>query len=1036
MNIRSTAFLFCLSLLMLWLFGLTLASKKTSSELGLILPTLKSVPDEGIESMSMLFREKDRSKDLQFFQVQPGVWVFGKNKIRVDSVSLTNILKELREAAKNDEEKVPSDTGLDHPRITVTIKPIRGKALIVKIGNRSSEKAIVPVVYVSTSDLDKPVAVAQASLDSLFFTNENKFRTQSPFQFKDAGVVRRIDIKRDADPARKEDKKAELEIKKQDDLWKIVVPAGLGYADFDGQKPPAPRLDKLDEPKEDEEPRAVGGVKLLIASIKDLKVEDINKDFLPASDNIDLPEHGLEENNPRLRIEVSSVNDKDEKKDEVLLIGKKVRDEDKYYARVAGDLGVFKLSAKKVEAILKTVNDPRELRSKDILFVDSKKIDLIRLTRGKDEYLLGHPGENKDWFLRGQGRTSRANRAAVDTLLRNIESKREIVEFAADSATDASLGLDKAGFSVALYVDAKPKEEEKKPEAKKDEKKETPFASAADTLELDGKDGSAETAFVGGSPRSIAANDSKLVKAELAGDKVKFTQIGDAEAEEKTVEFTIEGGKDGKESAKIKIVVRKKPDTILWFGNTEKKKIDGKEKEVMAVKRLLADGTEHRFYLTKELCDKIIPDNIYLTYLSNQVPNFPTEEVASLAIEQGKKKVEMVRISGNKWIFEKAASGENMADNSKVGQIIDRIVRMTVGKWQQKVEARDMGKFGLDAPTLKVTMIARERTDADTAGRAVYMLASADGPFDWTQAAERFLGGWMVDPGQKITLLVGKESTNEKDGGAYYALYTVAEGKGANKDIGKDTNDLLFLLPADIVKSLQKQDFYDRSIVRETQLLVDIGAVAAGPLGYLSRVPLVNPVVMNFDASKVAKVVVNTSKWEKRSFVFDRLEKAKPAETEVKKDKETRPAEDSEKKPVSLKGQTWKQAASGDLVEVDSEKVNRFIVDLSKLQARGLATIPDGQRGFFKLDPGEIVLKIELIPEADPAKKTDQRPITLTIGARFERGYFAQASNWPGVAGQKGQSTQPVFILPSDMVDSLLRSPALFFGKDVFAAGE
>jgi len=40
-------------------------------------------------------------------------------------------------------------------------------------------------------------------------------------------------------------------------------------------------------------------------------------------------------------------------------------------------------------------------------------------------------------------------------------------------------------------------------------------------------------------------------------------------------------------------------------------------------------------------------------------------------------------------------------------------------------------------------------------------------------------------------------------------------------------------------------------------------------------------------------------------------------------------------------------------------------------------------------------------------------PITLTVGAPFEGGYFAQVSNWPG----------PVFIIHPDLVGDMLRDP-------------
>ena len=134
MNIRNTAFLFALSLSILWLFGLMLAFKKVAVDDSRVVPTLSAKTMGDLPPMVdsvMIQRSKEKDKEAEEFQFEQtgSGWTFktGKTAIRVDKEHVDSIIEQIRTAVKNDDEKIPSDPGLDRPRVTVTLKGRLGK---------------------------------------------------------------------------------------------------------------------------------------------------------------------------------------------------------------------------------------------------------------------------------------------------------------------------------------------------------------------------------------------------------------------------------------------------------------------------------------------------------------------------------------------------------------------------------------------------------------------------------------------------------------------------------------------------------------------------------------------------------------------------------------------------------------------------------------------------------------------------------------------------------------------------------------------
>ena len=659
-----------------------------------------------------------------------------------------------------------------------------------------------------------------------------------------------------------------------------------------------------------------------------------------------------------------------------------------------------------------------------LFFKDTKAIDLVRLTTaGKVEYYLAHP-DGKGWSLLMGRTTAKASSDAVDALIKALDGKREILEFA-DGKSDKDLGLDKFAFGVALYENAKPKEEKKpaKDEIKKDDKdkkEEAKFVIDTEPLVLEKKDDTTEATFKNGKPKTVTPADDKTIKAEIVGERVKFTQLAEPDTVDRSVDFVVKGGKEDKEEVKITVTMRKKPGVTLFFGK-DVKKIDGKD--ALPVKRVM-DGTESLFYLPKEIVDKVIPGDVYLAYLDTALPKFEPEDLASLSIDHGKGKepVNLERVSGQTWIFKGPSilPSENLAETNKVMNVLGELTGLKAKKWLQKIDKTDLASFGLNPPALTVTFVVKKLQPAAVAS-AVALLGSGTG-FDQVLAEAQMLAGWALEPGQTVTVRFGKETDNDKDRPGTFALFTVGQGKEAKKEV---TNDLLFLVSPALVKAISTAEFHDRSTVLEQQKKVDAGSVGlalgTGPWGLLAQAPawdltrgraLLCPPMLTFDPAKVEKITLETRGRERRKFVFNR-EKPKEAKVEKKDDKDKK--DDKARTEPSLKGTTWNADDSGlSEFKLDSEKVNEVVEQLAKLSAVGLASATDGPRAYQKLGPKEAIVRIEIFLEGQTV------PITLSVGADIGPGRFAHVSTWP----------QAVFIMnPEQVVREVLRGTN-FFGKD------
>src|SRR5262249_2779896 len=116
----------------------------------------------------------------------------------------------------------------------------------------------------------------------------------------------------------------------------------------------------------------------------DLKVET-NADFGPNDErDADLAAKGLEKGKELLLVEIkrergfAAKEEKEKPATAILLIGKKVDEKSgKYWARLQDERNVVKVSGQKVDAILKIVENPAILRNRDLLTIDTSKVDAV-----------------------------------------------------------------------------------------------------------------------------------------------------------------------------------------------------------------------------------------------------------------------------------------------------------------------------------------------------------------------------------------------------------------------------------------------------------------------------------------------------------------------------------------------------------------------------------------------------------------------------------------------------------------------------------
>jgi hypothetical protein len=568
MNFRTTTLLFGLVLAVLWTFGLMLAWRQSALDLGYVFPKLVKGAKADITYVSIAKEGKEyiftKTKDGWRLQIPPH-----KDEIRADAGKVDSLIEEVRSARHSNDEtnvnRVLSEYKLDSPVMTVTLKSADGAESKLFVGRDSEDKLFT---FVNSTERSRDVLAVKHDSISNIFSDVNDFRVRRLLEASELST-RRIALEEN-----RGGKVSDLILDKyKDKYWRIEKPP-LGPADFDAASPASPAKT---------EPKTEQGVRALLTSLTTLRAED----FEPIGGTT------LDEKKALLRIEVdfdagtagAFKKDKDQDKKsltkEVLLIGDKVAgktgDGDLYYARLANDNSVVKVSAAALEPVFAALKDPKSLRSHDIALFETDEVDAVEIFKGKDfAKLFKRDGA---WTVFSPDDAPRiASTTAVPSLLTAIQGKRAIgdKDFEnPDSAEklkemEAKFAPDKLEAKVLVWADSL------KPAEKKDEKKDE--------------------------------------KAEKAKDEKK-----DAKKEEKKEDKTPPSVKEGAKPVVTLLVVRQSKDKVL-------------------VKREMADTESLFFTLSTTAFDKIVPPEMALAFFDTKVPTFPVDEAFKLQLARGHAK--------------------------------------------------------------------------------------------------------------------------------------------------------------------------------------------------------------------------------------------------------------------------------------------------------------------------------------------------------------------------------------------------------------
>jgi hypothetical protein len=477
MNFKTTYLLFGILGALLLVFGLTQLAglRKPDQRSAFVLPSLNDaknpIKPEDVEAVEVE-RTRPTAEKLVFYRTEQG-WKLKQPEVRVEGYLVDRIIDQVKGARIEEKADVtdnPKQFGLDTPAATVTLTKKGGdKEYKLHLGNQSPdvEKG---VVYVTSSDRKAPAAVRRSELDALF-------KEVNDFRSKDLLTASSINTQAvTLQPAGKDP----LALDKSGDKWKFVRPA-YGEAETDSTPAPTtPGAERL----------PIAAMQDLLNALSGIRVEDVG-DFVAAdvSDAELAEKYGLASDKPAtLRIEAKRTGGGllggDEKKEpvtEVLLVVKKVEDKkddvkpagkaDKYYARLDGERAVVAIPAKSVEPLLKVAQTPDVLRNRDLLQVETAKVDALNIQNAAGLVKLRRVGQPETWKLYAGGPQRAADDRAVADLLAALTAKRIVKTF--PDKTDGELGLDKPVAEVALWTDGLQKEEKKddKPEEKKDDKK-------------------------------------------------------------------------------------------------------------------------------------------------------------------------------------------------------------------------------------------------------------------------------------------------------------------------------------------------------------------------------------------------------------------------------------------------------------------------------------------------------------------------------------------------------------------------------------
>jgi hypothetical protein len=442
MNFKTTYILFGILIGFLVLFGLMIAVKRPSDDLGYVFPSFHN-EKEPVDTTEIVKVEIDRKgEDKLVLEKGKQGWQLHSPRVRLESNPVASLIREVTQARREENTDVTSNLrlwGLEDPRTTVTLRKADGRSWWLKLGKESKEKD--GVVYVNSSDRPKEVlAVKRSSLAAVVNFHFDRVWSRKLLH---------------ADPFTTQ--RVALQGPKKGGKAKQVILKKLPKGGFGFVKPPygTVEMEASTFILGDKPPKQSPGVRGLLTAIDNLQAESLVEPL----GRVNLKKYGVEDGANGLRITVTDAGeggDEDNKTTaKTLLIGKKVpkkrSKEAEYYARLLPERVVVRVPAKGLDTVQSILADQGEqLRSLKLTQIEPSAADAIEIRNGSKVILLRRSGNN--WKLKTDVTgVQKASDVEVQKLLADLKANHQIKQFL-DRKTDAELGLNNSRTSIAIWT--------------------------------------------------------------------------------------------------------------------------------------------------------------------------------------------------------------------------------------------------------------------------------------------------------------------------------------------------------------------------------------------------------------------------------------------------------------------------------------------------------------------------------------------------------------------------------------------------------
>ncbi len=458
MNFKSTCILFAILVAVLALFFVAQWLGKNPGDVSAyVLPSLveEKLKVTDIDTMELQVM-KPKPYKLVFTRADKG-WRINEPDVRADGLLVNQLIDEAMKARSDEDAEVSgklAEYGLDQPSAILTLKGKKDRTWELKIGKVSFGLSDA-VIYVSSSDRPKEVLAVRRDMLSGLFRSSGQPAGDDKIPFKEFADFRTRELLgASADSieyVRLQDGKhpSVTLVKTGGTQWNFKEPFE-GEADSGSDAAPSPPRGTSPAP---------GGLQVLLTALAGTRVES-ESDFV--TDNArSLAEYGLDAKSPE-RILVTVLQrisghtdqmDQPGQGPETILIGKKVDGKDMYYACLAGENYVVKVPGTFREQIIKVLDDPNLLRSRDLVRFNVEQqmgLDYISIKTPAGSFQLRKKGQS--WELLDPS-VRPAEAVAIRELLVALAERGIVKRLVSKATADAALGLDKEDVAVSLWVD-------------------------------------------------------------------------------------------------------------------------------------------------------------------------------------------------------------------------------------------------------------------------------------------------------------------------------------------------------------------------------------------------------------------------------------------------------------------------------------------------------------------------------------------------------------------------------------------------------